>query len=163
MKHLKTALAIALASAGLFAAAQTAGTQDTHNSAAAAEPPPISQWEVAYSGVTAPQILVIKDDKTWSAAWRLAGKDAPIHLPADTLGLAIFLGQFPTGGYGAEVFSAGEADGAYVVRYRLITPRGFVTEAITTPVVFAVVPGSHLPLKVTKEDSARPGPAIPAK
>jgi len=67
------------------------------------------------------------------------------------LGLAIFLGQFPTGGHGANVVSAGAVDGAYVIRYKLRAPGGFVTEVITTPVLFATVPASLLPVKVVRD------------
>jgi hypothetical protein len=119
--------------------------------------PAIRQWYVGYSGVAAPKVVLCQDDEAWVGIWQRVQKDVPVHLRTNQLGVAIFIGQRPTGGYGARVMSAEVTAGSYVVKYKEETPRGVVTEAITTPCVFAIVPHTNLPIKVTKDGGSEPG------
>ena len=122
--------------------------------ATVSDPPAIRQWHLDNSGVAAPEVVVCPDDAAWVRIWQRVQHDLPAHLQANQRGVAIFIGQRPTGGYGASVVSAAVAGGSYVVAYKEEVPRGIVTEALTTPCALAIVPGTDSPVKVVKEEVA---------
>jgi hypothetical protein len=113
--------------------------------------PAIRQWQINDSGRVSAGEVVCKDDTTWSQVWLAFRKDIPRHLKEGQQGVVIFLGQLPTGGYSAEVVSAGAAGAQYIVRYKVTQPHGFVTEALTTPCVLAIVSPNGLPIKFERE------------
>jgi ankyrin repeat protein len=123
------------------------------------DPPAIRQWNIANSGVAKPEIVLCQNDEAWGGIWQRISHAVPSHLLTNQLGIAIFLGQRPTGGYSASVMSAQVVAGSYVVRYKEESPHGFVTEAITTPCLLVIVPATNFPVKVTKEEEAKPGDA----
>jgi hypothetical protein len=121
-----------------------------HGAVVAGEPA-IRQWMFEESGVAVPGEKVCKDDGIWVRAWQSVRQDLPRHLKPGQQGVVIFLGQCPTGGYKAEVLSA-EAEGPVcMVRYKVTTPTGFVTEVLTTPCLFAIVSPAGLPVKFTRQ------------
>jgi PrcB C-terminal len=119
----------------------------------------IRQWRVDYSGVALPEVVLCRDDETWVRLWQCVRGDVPAPLRTNQLGVVIFIGQRPTGGYGASVISTEVTPNSYLVKYKEETPNAVVTEAVTTPCTFAIVPGTNLPIKVTKAGDANPSSA----
>jgi len=96
-------------------------------------PMTIQEWKGQHDGPTEPGSLVCADRGAWERAWKQVGKDAP---PLDFdkfVGVMVFVGEKPTGGW-SPVFDEPVAKGDdLVVRYRVPKPGGFTTQAFTQP------------------------------
>jgi hypothetical protein len=116
----------------------------------------LNQWRVAYTHVSEPKSVVCSNGTLWEKVWQHVQQKAPAPLETNQLGIVIFMGQRPTGGYGLEVLSSAVTSTNYVIKYEEVTPQGFVTEAVTTPAVFALVPWTNLQVKLIKEEPEQP-------
>jgi len=121
----------------------------TPAAAAAQAAPAIEQWHGPYGGFPTLTTQVLRGSDAWNGFWKQVGRDAPRALdPAREMAVAVFIGERRTGGYVVSVVSAGTASGHFVVVYheQAPGPDQFVTEALTTPWVVAVVPLSTQPV-----------------
>jgi hypothetical protein len=96
-------------------------------------PMTIQEWKGQYSGPGEPGSVIASDQAAWQDAWRRIGKDAPALDFAKLVGVVVFLGEKPTGGF-AVVFGEPEAKGDdLVVRYHVPKPGGFASQALAQP------------------------------
>lgn len=90
------------------------------------------EWK-GNGGPERPGHEVIMDAASWTAAFKRLGREAP---PLDFkvyAAVMVHAGERPTGGWRVE-FGEPKADGKdLVVTWRLVEPKGFVTQAFTTP------------------------------
>ena len=90
----------------------------------------IQEWK-GQSGPGEPGSLVASDQDAWERAWRQVDKNAPKLDFAKFVGVMVFVGEKPTGGY-AVVFDEPVASGDdVVVRYHVPKPSGFTTQSFT--------------------------------
>jgi len=98
------------------------------------------EWKGQHDGPAEPGALVCADADAWRRAWKQVGKDAP---PLDFdkfVGVMVFVGEKPTGGW-SPAFEEPVARGDdVVVRYRVPKPGGFTTQAFTQPWKARAVP-----------------------
>ncbi|MFI5363152.1 MAG: protease complex subunit PrcB family protein [Elusimicrobiota bacterium] len=91
------------------------------------------EWKGQQGGPGEPGSVVASDRAAWEDAWRRVGADAPALDFAAYVGVMVFLGQKPTGGYSV-VFDEPVARGDdLVVRYRAPKPGGFAAQVLTRP------------------------------
>lgn len=123
--------------------------------ASGSEPVKIPQWSGQQGGAGSFGVRTLRTPDAWSAFWRDTGREPPRPLdPAREMAVILSLGERPTGGYRAEIISAGAEGGEFVIAYRehAPPPDAFVTQALTTPWVAAIVPRSDLPVVPRKAD-----------
>jgi hypothetical protein len=97
------------------------------------KPMTIQEWKGQYGGPEEPGTLVANDRGAWERAWKRVGKDAPDADFAHFVGVLVFVGLKPTGGW-SPVFDEPVAQGDDVlVRYRVPKPGGFTTQALARP------------------------------
>lgn len=117
------------------AAAPAAATEKT--------PMTIQEWKGQYGGPGEPGSVVCADAGAWHRAWKQVGKEAP---PLDFdrfVGVMVFVGEKPTGGW-TPVFDEPFARGDdLVVRYRVPKPGGFTTQAFAQPWKARAFPRPH--------------------
>ena len=93
----------------------------------------IHEWKGQRAGPGEPGSLVAGDQGAWDSAWRRVGQDAPALDFSRFIGVMVFAGEKPTGGY-AVVFDEPLRRGDdVVVRYRVPKPKGFATQELTRP------------------------------
>jgi len=117
--------------------------------AADSAPPAIPQWHGQYGGSPTLTTEVLRTTEQWNGFWKQVERDAPRPFdPLKEMAVAIFIGQRPTGGYVPIILSAGVDKEGFVVVYDegAPGPDKFVTQALTTPWVVAVVPLSDRPV-----------------
>jgi hypothetical protein len=96
-------------------------------------PMTIQEWKGQNDGPAEAGALVATDQASWEKAWRQVGKAAPALDFSKFVGVMVFVGQKPTGGW-TVVFDEPSARGDdAVVRYHLPKPGGFTTQAFTQP------------------------------
>ncbi|HTX66057.1 MAG TPA: protease complex subunit PrcB family protein [Opitutaceae bacterium] len=131
-----------LLAAAVFGAALIAAAADS-------TPPALPQWHGQYGGSPTLTTEVLRTTEQWGAFWKQVDKDAPRPLdPLKEMAVVIFIGQKPTGGFVPSVLSAGVEKESFVVVYDegAPGPDKFVTQALTTPWVVAIVPLSDRPV-----------------
>lgn len=114
-------------------------------------------WTGYYGGRQSFSLLALRTADEWDAFWRQVQRPKPQSLDtAREMGVAVFLGQRNTGGYGVEILQVKAEGGKLVVEYRETTPSPdmMVTQALTTPWTVVVVPRSDLPLESRKTAAA---------
>jgi len=119
------------------------------DSAADSAPPAIPQWHGQYGGSPTLTTEVLRTAEQWDGFWKQVDKDPPRPFdPLKEMAVVIFIGQRPTGGFVPVVLSAGADQDSFVVVYDegAPGPDKFVTQALTTPWVVAVVPLSDRPV-----------------
>lgn len=144
---MKTLHVLLLALSGL---AMSCSSESVSASAAPARP---EQWAGSNAEVTTPTTRAIDSAAAWDAAWKQAQRPKPRELNvAREQAVAVFIGERRTGGYSAEVTSAGEKNGRFVIEYRENTPPrdAMVTQALTAPWAIAVIPKTKLPIVFEK-------------
>jgi hypothetical protein len=103
-------------------------------------PMTIQEWKGQHDGPAEPGGLVCADRGAWERAWKQVGKDAPALDFARFVGVMVFVGEKPTGGW-SPVFEEPVAKGDdLVVRYKVPKPGGFTTQAFTQPWKARAVP-----------------------
>jgi len=91
------------------------------------------EWKGQAGGPVEPGAEVAVDAGSWNALWRRLGQPPPPLDMGKYVGVAVYAGQRPTGGWTisfSEPLSRGDD---IVVRYRVVKPAGFVTQAFTQP------------------------------
>ena len=117
--------------------------------AADSAPPAIPQWHGQHGGSPALTTEVLRTAGQWNGFWDRVSRDAPRPFdPLKEMAVVICIGQRPTGGFVPTVLAAGVDKGGFVVVYDegAPGPDKFVTQALTTPWVVAVVPLSDRPV-----------------
>ena len=92
------------------------------------------------SGVRDPRQVVLRSQGEWNALWaqHVSADAKPVPPPLDfarELGVAVFLGEKPTGGYDVAISRAQRSDDAVIVYFRERTPApgAIVTQSLTQP------------------------------
>ncbi len=105
---------------------------------------PASEWRGTDSAVKSPLALAARNEAEWRALWarHAPGQAAP---PVDFTrwtAAAVFAGEEPTGGYGAQITDVSETRGETVVTYQVAAPPpgSFTTQAITFPYLIRLIP-----------------------
>ena len=146
---MKTTRLALLAAPMILAAALAAQTAAPLPAGAAPDQKELPQWRGQYGGSPEFTTRVLRGNEAWADFWKQVSHDLPRRLdPATEMGVAVFIGERPTGGYIVQIVSAAVEKDSLVVVYeeQAPGPDKFVTEALTTPWVVAVVPLSDRPV-----------------
>jgi hypothetical protein len=93
------------------------------------------EWKGQNGGSNEAGHRLITDARGWEALWRVIGRPMPaLDMGAHTA-VAVFIGEKPTGGWSAVFTEPKEKDGDTVVMYTVRAPKGFTTQAFTSPYV----------------------------
>lgn len=112
----------------------------------------VMEWNGPFSSVAQPRTVVVHDEKSWERLWKEIGApEAPVADLQVHYGVAVFLGERNTGGYGVRLLDPIVRDGKTVVRYRETAPRGIVIQAITYPYAVRLYPKTGLSVVVEPE------------
>jgi len=107
------------------------------------------------SGIVVPQELVVRSAEEWQRLWLAheAGASPARPLPgvdfSDSVCIAIFAGERPTGGYAVKVERVVEAGGGLEVVYRVTgpAPGDIVSQALTSPFQVISVASRQAPVR----------------
>jgi hypothetical protein len=89
------------------------------------------EWKGGNGGSATHSHLIVYDDDGWQGAWRELGKDAPPLDFSKYCALIVHVGERPTGGFGVTFEAPVQKGDDLLVRYRIVKPTGFVTQAFT--------------------------------
>jgi hypothetical protein len=96
------------------------------------------------SNIDAPRQSVVRTQGEWEALWRAHDYDKPAPTVdfSKEMVVAVFMGSRPTGGYGVEITSVAERNGALVVSYRERSPSpgAIAAQVLTFPFHIVAVP-----------------------
>ena len=111
-----------------------------------------NEWKGSHSAETAPSARLIESGAEWDTLWRDAlNQKAPAVNFSKYFAAAVFLGAQPTGGYGVE-FSEPLSNGQeLLLRYRVNTPKGMVTQAFTQPYAIKLYKKGGLKASLSEE------------
>ncbi len=117
------------------------------------------------SGVEAYKEVVVRNADELKAFWATLTTRRPIPNVtfANTMLVALFLGERPTAGYAVEIVSVARDGDTLVIGYaeRVPAPDAMVGQVMTTPYVVAGVPAHEGPVSFVKvEGPAAPAPAV---
>jgi hypothetical protein len=99
------------------------------------------EWKGQFSSVNEPAVRVIKDGAQWAKTWTDIGAGAPATPDFKSYwGVAIFLGQRNTGGYGIRWLPTVVHAETLTVRYQESKPRGLVVQVLTQPYAIKLFP-----------------------
>lgn len=91
------------------------------------------EWKGQYGGPLKQGRRLASDAKAWTSLWKLLGKDEPVALDFDKfVAVAVFVGERTTGGFTVEFIESETRDDDLLVRYRIKTPTGLVTQAVSS-------------------------------
>lgn len=109
---------------------------------AAATLAPLAAWHGSSSSEREPRQLVVRDVAGWLELWLRIGAPPPQDFPLDAVGVAVFLGERPTGGYGVAFAAESDLGGDLTVAWReeAPEPETMVTQAVTQPWAVALYP-----------------------
>lgn len=108
------------------------------------------EWKGQYGGPVASATRVAKTAAEWTALWGEIGQPAPAADLKAHFAAAVFMGQRPTGGWTVRFHEPEVQAGELVVRYEVLAPKGFVTQAFTQPYVVRLFPKTDLPIKLAE-------------
>lgn len=91
------------------------------------------EWRGQNGGTVDAEERVIVDANGWSRLWLMIGQDAPPLDFGKYYAVAVFAGERPTGGYVVDFLDPVSKGKDVIVRYRVPTPTGFTTQALTQP------------------------------
>lgn len=91
------------------------------------------EWKGQNGGSIDAEERVVTDEHGWSRLWLMIGQDAPPLDFGKYYAVAVFAGERPTGGYVVDFLDPAPKGKDTVVRYRVLTPTGFTTQAVTQP------------------------------
>lgn len=91
------------------------------------------EWKGQYGGPIDAGTQVAVDEGGWTRLWLGLGQDAPPLDLRKYFGVAVFAGEKPTGGYTVEFLEPTVKGPDITVRYRVLPPSGFSTQAIAQP------------------------------
>lgn len=124
-------------------------------SANAKKPEKIMEWKGQNGGPIDAGTEVAADAAAWTRLWLSLGQDAPALDFGKHFAVAVFAGESPTGGYKIEFLEPAAKGPNLTVRYRVVPPSGFATQAITQPWkvrAFTRVKGKVTVVRVAAED-----------
>lgn len=103
----------------------------------------IMEWKGAFCKQAEPAVIVAKTPRDWAKIWDKVGKPAPAADFKTQVGVAVFAGQRPTGGYSISWQQEGS-----MIRYKIIKPKGMAMQVITQPYAVKLFTASGGPVKV---------------
>ena len=113
---------------------------------------PTQQWHGQYATTPESEVIVATDARLWRNILTTAKpttQQFPAFDPAHKVGVGIFLGRRPTGGYGVEIVSMGLSKDKFVIVIDEIKPGGsIVTQALTSPWTILLIDKPDLPVEV---------------
>ncbi|NNN05257.1 MAG: protease complex subunit PrcB family protein [Elusimicrobia bacterium] len=121
----RPALALALLAAASAACAHV-------RPAAEASVMKTQEWRGMRGGPQEPGTATATDAASWNAVWRRVGQEPPPLDLEKFVGVAVYLGQRPTGGWHTDIAAQQRGDDL-IVRWKIVKPMGFVTQVLTTP------------------------------
>lgn len=103
---------------------------------------PIAQWQGPNGAQSAPLQLLAENEEEWRSLWALADRPVPQPLAQGSVGVGVFLGERPTGGYGLLLRGQRLPGGELLVEWREKPPAedAMVTQAVTRPWAIALFP-----------------------
>jgi hypothetical protein len=116
------------------------------------------EWKGQYGGPIDPGTEVAADENQWMRLWLQVGQDAPPLDFKKYFAVAVFAGERPTGGYTVEFLEPLMKGPDVTVRYRVLSPTGFSTQAIAQPWrirAFSRVSGKVYVLPAPPEDKKK--------
>jgi hypothetical protein len=119
--------------------------------AAPAHTQEVGRWSGAYAEEQEAVTMLVDSAAQWTKLWSMARKDAPTGFdPAHRIGIGIFLGRRPTGGYGIRIPFMGPREGKYVIEVEESSPEpgAIVTQAITSPWLILLIERPDLPVSI---------------
>jgi hypothetical protein len=129
------AVTVAAATAACAMGRRPPQKADAPAAAAAVEKTPmtIQEWKGQYGGPGEAGSVVAADQGAWARAWKQVGRDAPTLDFEKFVGVIVFVGEKPTGGW-TVVFDEPVSKGDdLVVSYHVPKPGGFTTQALAQP------------------------------
>jgi hypothetical protein len=123
----------AILAAAAAAAACAPGRRPPRTAAVEKTPMTTQEWKGQYGGPGEPGSAVAMDQGAWERAWKQVGKDAPPLDFSKEVGVIVFIGEKPTGGWTVVFDEPGERGDDLVVRYHVQKPGGFTTQALAQP------------------------------
>lgn len=129
-------------------AACLAGTLSFSVPAAAQQ---VQRWSGTYAEEQEAVTMVVDSPKMWTALWSATRKDAPVEFDAaHQVGIGIFLGKRPTGGYGVRIPFMGPRGGHFVIEVDEAAPEpgAIVTQAVSSPWLVLLIVRPDLPVSV---------------
>ncbi|MBI3563607.1 MAG: protease complex subunit PrcB family protein [Elusimicrobia bacterium] len=125
--------AVAVAALLCVAAAKPAGKAKSAKTEKKTMDAPVLEWKSQQGGRPEEGVVVADDYAAWTKVWKELGQTAPGVDFKKYVGVVVFVGEKPTGGF-TVVFQEPVAKGDdSVVRYTVPKPGGFVTQAFTHP------------------------------
>ena len=91
------------------------------------------EWKGQHGGPIDPGTEIAADASAWTRLWLMVGQDAPPLDFTKFFAVAVFLGERPTGGYTVEFLDPVPKGMDLTVRYKVLPPGGFSTQAIAQP------------------------------
>lgn len=91
------------------------------------------EWKGQRGGPIDANFEVATDAGAWTRLWLTLGQDAPEIDFKRQFAVAVFAGERPTGGWTVEFLEPMTKGMDLYVRYRVLPPSGFATQAITQP------------------------------
>ncbi|MEP0767602.1 MAG: protease complex subunit PrcB family protein [Fimbriimonadia bacterium] len=110
-----------------------------------------------HSAITQREYHVVRSETEWVALWKrhranvVGGEEPPPKVDfSKHMVVAVFAGNFPTGGYSLNLLPTKVIRGEVVVRFCLLRPPAdaILTQAFTQPFTFATLPRTPLPMRV---------------
>ncbi len=89
------------------------------------------EWKSQNGGPMEAGAEVAADQAAWERVWMRLGQDAPALDFKRFVGVVVFVGEKPTGGYTAVFDEPAVKGDDLIVRYRVPKPSGFTTQAFT--------------------------------
>lgn len=108
----------------------------------------VAQWQGSAATALDSQTTVASAEPDWQGIWTRIGQPAPYALPADTVAVAVFVGQKRTGGYSVEFLDVREEAAKRVVTYRIKRPRFDepAIQVLTAPYAVRLLPATEKPV-----------------
>lgn len=91
------------------------------------------EWKGQQGGPIDPIAEVAADDAAWTRLWLQIGQDAPPLDFKKFYAVAVFAGERPTGGWTVDFQEPVNKGPDAIVRYKILPPSGFATQAIARP------------------------------
>ena len=110
------------------------------------------EWKGPHCGQTQASARVVNTAGEWETLWADIGKPPPAEL-GEHAAAAVFLGSRPTGGFGVRFHEPVTEGGKLKVRYEILVPKGFVTQAFTEPYAVRLLPKTGLAVELLEAGS----------
>ncbi len=91
------------------------------------------EWKGQHGGPIDAGTQVATEEGEWTRLWLMLGSDAPPLDFKKFFAVAVFAGERPTGGYTVDFLEPAPKGADVTVKYRVVPPSGFTTQAIAQP------------------------------